>query len=94
MSKEKRIDATAKAMCEASIEAALVVEGCENKHHLKKAEALDVLSGCVVHYLIGDGATDKDDQAKVLMGFVDHLCDYAENVLGIKLFDDDGIYDA
>lgn len=94
MSKASRNLATAAAMVDASQEAALVIEACEKKHYLTREEALDVLSGAVVHYICADGQTNKRNLTKKMEGFIDHLADYAECVLDIKLFrDEDNIGD-
>ena len=76
-------------MVEASQEAALIIEGCENKHHLTREEALDVLSGCVVSYIMGDGQTDSNNMARRFEYFFDHLQEYIENVVGIKFYQDE-----
>lgn len=89
MSKVSRKEVTAQAMVEASQEAALVIEACENKHHLTKEEALDVLSGTVVHYINADGQTDNTNLTLKMQEFIEHLADYAECVLGIKLYQDE-----
>lgn len=86
MSKQSRYEAIAKAMLDASQEAALVVEACENAHQLSKSEALDVLSGAVVTYLMADGVTrDREEQRVYLNSFIDHLVEYADCTLDLGL---------
>lgn len=89
MSKASRNEKTAQAMFEASQDAALVVEACENKHHLTKEEALDVLAGAVVHYIVADGYTERTNVKMKLEEFVQQLADYVDDVLGIKLYQDE-----
>lgn len=92
MSKASRTEKIAKEMVAASENAALIIEACENLHHLKKEESLDVLAGCVVRYLMGDGVTREEEQAKRMVDFIDHLVDYSEAVLGINLYDDEDVF--
>lgn len=92
MSKTSRTQKIVNEMVAASDQAALIIEACENLHHLKKQEALDVLAGCVVRYLMGDGVTREEEQAKRLVDFIDHLVDYSEAVLNINLFDDEDLF--
>lgn len=89
MSKVSRNEKTAQAMFEASQDAALVIEACENKHHLTKVEALDVLAGAVVHYIVSDGYTDRTNEKMKLEEFVQQLIGYVDDVLGIKLYQDE-----
>lgn len=89
MSKASRNEKTSQAMFEASQDAALVVEACENKHHLTKEEALDVLSGAVVHYIVADGYTERTNLKLKMEEFIEHLADYIDCVLGIKVYQDE-----
>lgn len=91
MSKTKRAEATAQAMIEASQEAATVIEACENKHQLKKQEALDVLNGCVVNYLMKDGETDLKRIRKRLDEFVSSLGDFLTDIYGSDLWETDEV---
>lgn len=88
MSRKPRINAAAKEMVDTAIEAALLVEGCENKHKLTQAEACDVLCGVVYHYLWRDGEINAKTVPVRLSNFLDQLVDYVENVSGITLSED------
>lgn len=89
MSKITRSQAAADAMIEASQEAATIIEACENKHQLKRQEALDVLNGCVVNYLMKDGETDLARIRKRLDEFVSSLGDFLTDIYGSDLWDTD-----
>lgn len=88
MSKNSRTEAIAKAMVETSQSAATMIEACENEHQLTQNEAYDVLAGAVVSYLLKDGEDNNHVRAHRLLKFIDHLGDYAEEVLGINFEDD------
>ena len=75
-------------MANTAIDAALLVEGCENKYKLTQAEACDVLCGVVYHYLWRDGEVNAKTVPFRLSHFLDQLVDYVENVSGIKLTSD------
>lgn len=87
MSKVSRIEATGQAMCKASQEAATIIEACENKHQLKYKEALDVLNGCVVNYLMKDGETNPERIRKRLERFVSSLSDFVSDIYGRELWE-------
>lgn len=87
MSKVSRSDATAQAMCKASQEAAARIEACELRHQLKHQEALDVLNGCVVNYLMKDGETDLERIRKRLDEFLSSLSDFLTDIYGFELWE-------
>lgn len=88
MRKTSRTNKTAQAMIEAGQSASIIIEACENKHHLNKAEALDVLCGCVVNFLTRDGELEEEKVRKRFYDFADQLVGFVNDTLGIDLSDD------
>lgn len=89
MSRQSRAEATAKEMIDAGMDAALLIEACENKHRLTKNEANDVLCGCVINFLTRDGETDKKTVRKRVLELGDHLVDFIRDTLGYDITSDD-----
>lgn len=87
MSKTSRTNKTAQAMIEAGQNASIIIEACENTHHLNKAEALDVLCGCVVNFLTRDGELAEEKVRKRFYDFADQLVEFVHDTLGINLYD-------
>ena len=91
MSKVSRNEATAQAMIEASQEAATIIDACEHRHQLKHQEALDVLNGCVVNYLMKDGETDPEMIRMRLDDFLSSLGDFLTDIYGVELWESDEV---
>ena len=89
MSRQSRAEAAAKAMIEASQDAAIIIEACENKHRLNKSEANDVLCGCVMNFLTRDGEADKKTVTKRVLELGDQLVDYVRDAFGFDITEDD-----
>lgn len=89
MSRQSRAQAAAKAMVEASQDAAIIIEACENKHRLNKNEATDVLCGCIMSFLTRDGEVDKKTVTKRVLELGDQLVDYVKDAYGFDITEND-----
>lgn len=88
MSRTSRTNNTALAMINAGQNASIIIEACENKYHLKKEEALDVLCGCVTNFLTRDGELEEKKVRKRFYDFADQLVGFVNDTLGIDLSED------
>lgn len=87
MSKQSRANLAARAMEDAAMNASILIEACENRHHLKHQEALDVLCNCVCKFLLRDGNLEPKTIRSRFYEFANQLGDMVEDVFGVDLSD-------